>query len=431
MSWGDFLNSDGFGDGGDRMYLREWRKSDGFIIVWVHTASRFNNRLFHLIPYEREIEKDGKKKKVIFYFAFVCHESVEARNRKLAPKHCPVCRLIELLSEDGTVSDDEVVFQAQVGDTKRDKISTKADFCGLEGGSWSGSFTARQQIVLVVVDNDHVDDGLRVATETFTLGEALKKAVKQEMDVNGPEEGDPHQNPYAFKWKYNPKAKLSTDYYSVYAYRKEELTAEIAELLAEPPVDVSEYTMPGDTQQLREIFDNHIMIDVDMDELFDNVIDDPNRRRSIYGSSNDDAEETPKPKTRKRRTAMEDVGDDEPAEEPAEEPADGEVEQVPCDMCEGKGELKRGKKTVECPFCDGTGLVDSEGEGDGEDEQQEEEEPPPPPKKKAPQKRRAAKKKPDPEPEPEDEMAQCPTCKKLVSLSAPVCPHCGAEFEDD
>lgn len=431
MSWGDFLNSESGGGFGDKLYLREWRKADGFILVWVHTASKFNHRLFHLVPYEREIEQDDKKKKVIFYEAFVCHESVESRNRKLAPKHCPICMLIEQLAEDGTVSDDEIVWQAQVGDTKRDKVSNKADFCGLEGGSWSGSFQSRQQIVLVVVDDKNPSEGLRIATETFFLGEALKKAVHVEMDVNGPEEGDPHQHPYAFKFTYNPKAKLSTDYYNVYAYRKAELTEEIAALMSEPAMDIGTYLAPGDTGRMREIFEQHVMVDVDMDALFADAIDDPELRGSIYSSSDDDEKKPTKKKAaRSRKTVLEDTDTEEPEEKPAEEPAEEpteetpEGEQVPCDLCEGKGQLKRKGKTVECPICDGTGLVTEEPE-----EPEEEEAPPPPKKKKAAPKKRVAK--PKPEPEPEEEMEQCMSCKRLVSPTASECPHCGAEFVDD
>jgi len=98
-----------------------------------------------------------------------------------------------------------------------------------------------------------------------------------------------------------------------------------------------------------------------------------------------------------------------------EEPEEIEDEEVTCPVC-GK---PVGLDVAECPHC---------GAEFEEEEIEEiiEEEPEP-----------AAQAEPEPQPaveeEPvyEDEMAECPVCGKMVSLSVSACPNCGAEFEEE
>jgi hypothetical protein len=397
--WGDFLKEKSQRGGFNR--LRNWRE-DGEIIIWIHTNTKIHKRLFHMIPYvgEREDEQTKKKRMAILYLPFVCHETTQDYMNRASAKRCPLCLFLDHLRANDSIADHETVWDTSIGDRKRDRICTKADFTGDTdgGGDWRLSFKPALQYVLGTIDHDNLDDGIRVATEKFSLGEAIKKAVQMEVDRRGPELGDPDQNPYAFKWVFNSKARQPADFYTAYPYERAEITDEISELLAKPAEDLGPWISPGDTKKLRDAMEAHVTVDdVDFDELFANVLENA-------GTQADGEEEAPeiekpeaaaapkktrqaaKPKAKAEPVLQEPVPEPEPEEEAVEEDAPEEVEEdVPmmeCPSCKGTGE-KRGK---ECKVCDGTGLVEAP-----DDEEKEEEAPPPPPKKAPPKKTRQAK----------------------------------------
>ena len=437
--------------------LRDW-KDNGSIVIWLHTKSGITARLIHLVPY---VDKDDNEKKVIRYFPFTCHEDPKVYYQQDEAQNCPIDRAIDLLAEDGRVDDDDIVWDASIGNNKKDRIYTKLDFCGLEGGEWRNSMKPRFQWVFVVVDDEHVDEGLRVAAEARTLGDAIKECISNEIDSQGDDLGDPDENPYAFKLVYDKDAKKATDYYKAYSYRRAKLTDEIQDLLASPTVDVGNYIDPGNSIRLREIFEAHFKADLDLDMLFDNI-QDPDREDNA--SPEEDVEEVePEKKTKSGKKGKSKKKEPEP--EKVEQPtADREIcelcngtgkvgkrkaecpdcegvgyfaieitEQEVCETCEGVGTI--GKKKAKCPDCDGSGLVNPEDAPDPEPE------PEPKPKKKPPKKsgkkggKKGKGKKNEPEPEPEEEDIQsnttCGGCKKQIPDDATVCPYCGAEFGDD
>lgn len=466
--WGDFLTEKTFRGGFNR--LRNW-KEDGEIIIWIHTNTRIYKRGFHMVPYAgiKKDENTGKERKSILYLPFVCHEDINAlirEGKRHVPEHCPVCRFIDYLKNNGDIEDMETVWDSSIGDRKRDRICTKADFVGdVEGGGdWRLTFKPAIQYVMGVIDHDNLGEGIRVATEKFSLGEKIKKAVQKEIDRRGPEKGDPDLNPYAFKWIFDSSARQAADYYDAYPFERAEITPEIEELLSQEALDLNPWISPGDTKLLREAMEAHVTVDdVDFDELFDNVLpnegtqqpdepeevpeDDEPKPKAKKAKKEEPAKKSDKKATTTKKASKPKQRKVAPKPEPEPEPEEDEtsaeedssedeptVEMMACPSCKGKGIKKNGKP---CKVCDGTGEV----EAPDDDEEEAEEEPPPPPKKEKPKntkpkaKTRTVKKAPEPEPEDEEEeeteeeVAECARCHKDVAMDATSCPHCGATFQ--
>jgi predicted amidophosphoribosyltransferase len=96
------------------------------------------------------------------------------------------------------------------------------------------------------------------------------------------------------------------------------------------------------------------------------------------------------------------------------EPKPVEEEEITCPVC-GKSV---GMEVTECPHC-----------GAAFEEEEVEEAVP---QKPAPSKQSAKAVVEEPlEAEEDEEMAACPVCGKMVRLSAPSCPNCGAEFQEE
>lgn len=424
LSWGDFQKEKLYKGGYKR--LRNW-KDDGFIEVWIHTASAFFKRIFIMIPYiaEEKNEKTGRMQSVIKYFPYVSHEEIDDfvnRRKNREYYRCPLLRFIDWLTNNGYVDDDQTVFEVSIKDKKRDRICTKADFIGdvNAGGDWQLSMKPTLQYVMAVIDNSKPKDGIVVTAEKFSLGEAIKRAVRKEIDRKGPEIGDPHNNPYCFKWVFDPRSNSPANYYDAYPMERNELTDEIAELLNEPAQDMDDWIMPGDVDFLRKIFENHITIDdVPWDDLFDNTQED----YSTFGGTDiDNNEDESEPKKQTKRTRA--------SSKPKPEPEPEEDNSIVCPTCKGKGK-RRGKK---CKVCDGTGEIEVNEDDNGSDEEDtgESSEPEPPPKKDNTRKRGRRARKPAPPPEPEEdegEMDQCDNCKSLIPQDVDSCPHCGVSFE--
>lgn len=409
--------------------LRNW-KEEGEIIVWIHTNTQIHKRLFHMVPYVG-IKKDdqgesGNGKKSILYHPFVCHENVKEylnEGRSFTPSKCPICRFIELLKNDGNISDGETVWESSVRDRKRDRICTKADFVGdIEGGGdWRLAFKPSMQYIITVIDHEHPEDNIRVTAEKFSLGEKIKSSIFKEIDRKGIELGDPDKNPYAFKWIFNPKARAKTDYYDAYPYEKATLTDEIKELLMHPELDLSPWIAPGDTKLLRQIMEAHITLeDIDFDMLFDNVLPNQGLNNSDESESSEPNEEktdeVQEQKKTKTRQAI------PPKEEVLEEsiPSDNMME---CPSCRGKGIKKDGRT---CKVCEGTGQVEAP-----EDDRPKRESPIQSPEPKVKERKTRTVKTPEPPPEEDsgEEVAECGRCHKDIPVSATSCPYCGASFE--
>lgn len=449
QSFDDNLNGEGgFGSGGSR--LKDWRAS-GSIVVFVHANSGITPRLFHLVPY-MAVDEEGKKS--IKFLAIVCHEDPATFFSKAPAQYCPIDRAIDILVEDESIDDDEIVWEVITGNNKKDRRITKLDFCGLKGGDWRGSFKPRAQYVIVVVNAEKPESGLQIDVEPQSLGDALMSAIKKEIDSTGPEMGDPRINPYAFKFTYDDDASPK-DKYDAHPFRRAEVTEEVLELLNAPAVDIDSYIDPSNLSQLRKAFEAHFKVDINLDMLFDNTLDnDEEREQSPDPDTVDDDSpmnnvcETCGGKGKVGKKGMtcpdcEGTGLDtseEDNEESSSTSDDSEgAEKVPCETCGGTGEIGK-KKKKECPDCEGTGLVDPEDDNDEEVKKEAERKAK---KAKAERDRRAKKKKEETKKKAEQKAevtnveddynseTKCGGCQRMIPDDATTCPYCGVEFGED
>jgi len=436
----------GFGSGNTGR-LNDWREA-GSVVVFLHADSGITARLFHLIPYAT---KDDDGKKVIRYFPFVCHEEPETYFSKAPAQHCPICRAIDQLADDGSVEDDEIIWSVKIGNKKKDRESAKEDFCGFKSGDWRGSFKPRAQYVMAVVNTEKPEDGLQIDVEPQSLGDALMSVIRNEIDGNGQEMGDPRINPYAFKFTYDKDA-APKDMYDAFAYRRAELTNELAALLESPAIDIDSYIDPGDSKMLRQIMEQHFKADIDLDELFDNVLDEheessdepadePEDDGGHDGPDMDNLCETcdGKGTIGKKKMECPDCEGTGRANGSEEETSE-EPEMVPCKTCDGLGTI--GKKKTKCPDCDGDGLVPADedaSEEEPEEEPKETKEERRKRKKREAERERRAKKKAEQEAAKEAESEEgddvgdvsCGGCHRMIPEDADKCPYCGVEFDDE
>lgn len=271
MRWGDFVNGRN-----NVTKLSSWKK-DGSIVVWIHTNTSIHRRLVHYIPHvvQREDDRSLEKVNVVSYLPFVCHESVKNFFDRKKPIHCPMDRYKFWLGNNPKIDNKTIVWMAKGDDPTTDRVVNKLNFIG--GGDWKLESKAQVQYVIPVVDHNNADAGISIAIETYTLGEAIKRAVHNEIKGNpdNPELGDPSVNPYAFTWEYNKNAKTPKDYYNAYRNNGAKINNKIRELLNSDEVDVSDFINPGNTDELYDIMKNHIPSNLDcpLDTFFDNVKD--------------------------------------------------------------------------------------------------------------------------------------------------------------
>ena len=432
--------------GGFAGRLGDWKKN-GSIVIFIQTSSGLTPRLFHLIPY---VGEDDKGKKVIRFYAFVCHEDPEHYSKQMPAQHCPIDRAIDILIDDGRIDEDEIIWDASIGNRNKDRVANKLDFCQIDKtADWRNSFKPAVQYIFVAVDVEKVSEGLVVAVEPQTVGQSISACVTREIDSQEGDEGDPEINPYAFKLTYDPDA-LPKDKYDAYAFRKAEYTDEIRELIESNPIDLSNWINPGNSAKLRKHFEAHFKADIDLDILFDNVLDPENYEEDT--ATEDDKSDKLHERTRspiestrsddstriqicntcngqgiigKKKSECPDCEGTgfedgiEPAKEEEQEP-----DTIECKLCGGIGTI--GKKKTTCPDCDGIGSVEIE-----------EEKEPPSPKKSGTKKsgtKKSGTKKPSrtskPKPPPEEVMVECGSCHRKIPETATICPFCYTEFEE-
>ncbi len=410
----DFLN-DRTGGGVDAKFLSKWNKRvPPQVDVAFHRGSPvatkvFRHNLQRLVPLEDKITR--KRVVKVWSDNAVCRESedvLKKQNKRdpdgvrlLPPQHCGICKMLEhvrSLVAVGELSWVDPIFR-YMGDEEEvvihagglynaygqwDKLSDAEKAEVVEAKikpreSWKENANAKLNYIFRVAEYGKPDLGIQIAIETGLLGDKVKKVIRDKMESDGDDEGNPIKNPYVVRWKKVAEAKTFNDSYDANAMPKLKLDETMMELItnAKSP-DISSLTEPHNPGSVRATLETHCLVDLPWDQLFDAKAEAP---------------------AVKQRPAQAQVpGKVERKQEPEPEAEFG------CDEC---GEAMKASDT-KCKSC-------------GHEYEVEKEEAPPPPPKKALPKRSSAAKAPEPEAaEPPPAKAAKKPEAKAASKPAPI-----------
>lgn len=389
-----FLSDTGRGGGG-KAWLSKW-KDDGKIIVWMHTKSSPLKAFVHpfiMLDEVKDEENPGRKKKILRFPKFVGCDPAEVYDKQnfrdrddaskpqVIPDRDPFLILREYLRSQATagkLSDGDVVFEWS--DPRDGKVIrwTVGELSGrVKTGkqNYNHILHAKTEYVLVVVENDHPEKGPQIARENVMLGDLMRKEIKNQIESEGAEEGNPTITPYAFKWTFDGNAKI-TEMYGVARFNRAKLTPEIEKAIRETdPPEIDAYVKPhaDDMVKIRAAFESAAQISLPLDQIFS---EDRGVRRAVMTGQ-----------IVRTRTA----------------PASEKTSTSTTSKSETTSEPTRTRKVAEI---DPTPEPEATG-------------------------RRRKKKDPEPEPEPEPEVTRikCDDCDYMLLPTDEKCPKCGAEYE--
>lgn len=411
----DFLN-DKSGGGIDAKFLSKWNKRNPpQVDVAFHRGSPVATKVYRhglqrLVP----LQDRTTRKTVVKVWSdnAVCRETedvLKKQNKRdddggrlVPPVKCGICKTIEYVrslvargdlswtdpvfrfkgDEDTVVIHAGGLYNAFSRDDLTDAERTEIGDANIKvREAWKENWMAKMNYIFRVAEFGKPDLGIQIAIETMLLGDKVKKVIRDKMEAEGDDEGNPIKNPYVVRWKYLPDEKVFSNKYDANAMPKLKLDAAMMELITNAPSpDITPLTEAHNPASARATLETHCLVDLPWDQLFD-------------------AKAAP-PEVRPRPTQAQVPGK---AKEPEPEAEFG------CDEC---GAAMKASDTK----CKGCGH---------EYEVEKEEEPPPPPKKELPKRSSAAKAAPaaDPPPKP---AAKAPAKAKPAPAEEPA-----AEDQDD
>lgn len=357
MSLDDFLTHTGSGGGGSfGGFLGNW-KEDGKIDLWVHPKGPPNWVWYHRWFFVGRDRETGEPRLRFVRFNSYEHERVlkdrfkRDRHGRLEnpPEVCPFSKVLEwvwqaIAADELGVAD--VIFRIDVGD---DVLEIHAGgFCGwlqqrdldpddkkeakkagiLIKDVWKENCHARLGYIFRVIVDERPGDGCLIALESQALGDKMKKVIEDRQDDLGKDKGNPYKNPYAFRWKYDPRAQFAAKY-DAKPITSLELTDEVREVMEQAPPSIDSLIELSNIAELRmsmEDFWCHRRVTPPWDELFGEAErrfkeQAKPRDEFNYGANRDDDED--------------DEGDDsDDSGDSLVKGGSGGSEKVLCDFCE-------------------------------------------------------------------------------------------------
>jgi hypothetical protein len=384
----DFLNHKG-SDGYGLKNLKGWAKNPGYMNFWLHTkqmpSAVWMHRLAELVV-RPDKDNPGHFKKNIWGRRHVCwedeailkkqHRRSEGR-REFPPQKCGICRLVEHVREmllDGEIQDTDVLFKFEGSDNeaentvlhagglanvwKRDMKDEEKARLRQHGiymgnspngkpGAWAENMTCKLNYVFAGVNHDNPGDGLQVDIQTQSLGDKVKKMIRNEI-ASKDDDGNPFLNPYCIRFLFRAEEKKFDDKYDALRIDKLKLSPEIEKLIRGEKPDISRFTKRFNQRELRAALEKHAT-DLGKQLPWDRIFDVPG-----YHNPETDEPKEEKPEslpengsTTTRKTAAKDPLANSTKREPEPEPEST----FPCDDCKTiLPEPKPGKPTI-CPKC--------------------------------------------------------------------------------
>lgn len=360
MTLDDFL-----GDTGRKgSFLTGWKKG-GSVVVFLHPRARIYKRYQHQFHYVEAVEdKETRKvRRVVRFMRFGCWEGEVVwgtrRDRdtgllEVEPKLCSMDRLKEALIRlpEKKLAGDAVVFRMRGVNFDDEEVVVKYTKGFLTGEfkptktSWKQTLDLKQSWLLSAIPATKPEGGCKIMEETDSVGQALRRAIKERIDSKGDEDGNPFVRPVAWKLSYDEDASPK-DKYTVHSQEKVPVTDEVKAQFAADPPDLSPYVKRGDATLLKTYMLTYATDEakavIDFDVIF---------APSIAAGEKERGGEDAEPRRQQRREAVEDEPERKAA--PAEasggrrrKKAEPEPEPMgdPCDECGyvmKKGQLKCG-----------------------------------------------------------------------------------------
>ncbi len=389
MTFDDWMDHKGSAGGGD--FLKKW-KEDGEVDVVLHPRA-LPAVVWSHSWYSVFVDKETKKEKLRFTrFNSMESEKVLKNqrfrrpdgSREKPPEICPFSLTLEWVRaqiEEGKISWIDPIFDIAAGEDG--EIIHAGGFCNLFGRddltddelaelrkagirrdeAYTENGAARMQYVIPVIPYDEPSLGCVVAIETQTLGDKLKKCIRDRREDLGDEKGDPRTAPVVFRWVFDEKKTFANKYdvkvMSSLPVRVDQLKDDAPETLVEKmhqleaaldstPPSTNKITDPSNLVQLRKSFEKYWVHKVapPWDELFARAMAAAKGTPAAQDPADFDTDE------------IEGKGDDEadPTSPSTGAPAqDGDAEEVECDKC-GKGMPETADT---CPHCGAKYVMDT------------------------------------------------------------------------
>lgn len=395
-----WLNHDTKGPRAGAGFLKGWKK-DGSINVFLHMAQPPTFLWQHNLPTIVPVE-DPKSKQVTRHVwgrpsncaedESVLKNRKRADGRRVAPyQDCGVCRFVEWVRrgvDDGRLDPLKVLFNYQADDPKESTVLHAGGLYNLFGQddldvdlleamrragvskktAWKESILSKQNMLFLVVDAAHPEEGLQKTTETGLLGDKVRdcvgKAIKEFGDDGNPfntYEGDDNTkalvakgNPYCIQFEYLADEVEFGKKYDATRMSKVACTPAIRRLIDSPPPDIEDDLKPLNAKSMRATLEKHCLLQgVPWDGLF--CLDADTTSEAAYRKTETAAVDElfgfDRWEARGRGAGEE--GEDAPRGASASvpndvepEPEEAEPEQVECDALV-KTKVRKGKKVVE------------------------------------------------------------------------------------
>jgi hypothetical protein len=305
MSLDEFLGHE-TNAGGRSGFLRGWRKrKPPAVNTWLHTRAPIIAIWQHGWPRIHTFEdRDTKQtRREVWGGTWNCLESEQVLRkqnkrdddgaRSVPPQACPLCLLIEHLREQvlsGEMKITQPVFEFKIdGDDEHARILTAGGITGLYDNdhltdvqradirkagvrltdAWQEAARAKCNYLFRVVDDDHPEGGVQIATETTLLGDKVKQVIRDQMTAMGDVDGNPLKKPYAIRWEHRPAEQEFSKKYHALVMPKLAVREEIRRLIYdEDPPDVSALVAPGNVKALRAAMEQYAVTELPFDDIF-------------------------------------------------------------------------------------------------------------------------------------------------------------------
>lgn len=300
LSLDDFLGHSTRAPGNRGSRTLSWRKRQPPILdFWFHTRTSLVSLWGHGFPRIVEREVDGEKVREIWGGRFNCWEPEDTcksqyrRNddgtRKVPPKVCPMCLLIEYLHAQvraKRISWVDPVFRFQSdddtqtltvggmlglfnGDLSRDQLIELKKAGIRRDEAWKEAANAKCSYLFCGVDHSEPEKGPQVLIETTALGDAVKRVIRDQIEGMGSTDGNPMLRPYAIRFQYKPNEQEFSKKYNALPLPKVEMTPAVRAAIydADKP-DISEHIARGNIASLRSAMEAAALLELPWDAIF-------------------------------------------------------------------------------------------------------------------------------------------------------------------